>query len=161
VTIESASLVLNTSSPDVLTPITLRDAQWWADQSVPDLTSDIPTDLYYEPTWPNGSLYFWPVPTTAYDVELEIRTVLAQVTLVTSLTLPPGYEEALVLSLAEKCARPFGKELDQSLVRDADLARARIMANNVTTPRLHTRDAGMPHARPAGNFPTFNYLIGS
>jgi hypothetical protein len=160
VSIESASLILDSSTPSVYLPITLRDAQWWAGQQVPALETSFPTDCYYEPAWPSGNLYFWPVPTTAYDVELEIRRLLAQVALSDTFSLPPGYQEALTLTLAEQCARPFGRPLEPTLVRDAAMARARIFANNTPTPRLMTQDSGMPRKQSA-NFPTFNYLIGS
>src|ERR1017187_6821801 len=64
--IESATIILNTSSPNVEIPIAIRDDQWWANERVKSLLSQIPTDLYYNPKFPNGELYFWPVPNLAY-----------------------------------------------------------------------------------------------
>lgn len=156
VTIDGAALVLTASTPDAQTPIRLRDAQWWQAQSIPALTSTIPTDLYYAPDWPNGSLYFWPVPTVAYPVVLMTRQLLAVLTLTTVFTLPQGYQDAVTLTLAESLAPAFGVQLDPQIGLSAQRARARIFENNRVVPTLTTRDAGMP-GRSAG---TFNYLSG-
>lgn len=160
VSIEAISLGINTSNPTVYLPLNKRDAAWWEAQSVPDLTSDIPTDFFYNPTWPNGSIYFWPVPTAAYPVQLQIRLVLDDVLAFNDdFDLPPGYEEAITLSLAEQLARPFGQPLSADLRQDAAMARAVIFANNDVTPRIATRDAGMQIGN-GGMRPTFNYLLG-
>lgn len=156
VAIAGASVVLDNVTPAVYTPITLRDAQWWHDQTVPGVTSEFPTDLYYEPGWPLGSLYFWPVPTVAYGLELQLRIVLAELDLADTFSLPPGYKDAITLTVAEQCARPFGKPVQPDLRMDAARARARIFGNNDTTPRLATQDAGMP----SKGRPYFNYRTG-
>jgi hypothetical protein len=156
VKIDGANLVLNTSTPDVRTPICIRDAAWYQELSVPDLTGSIPTDVYYEPAWPNGRLFFWPIPTTAYDVELQTRIVLASLELDTVFSMPPGYQDAITLTLAEQVARSFGAVITEDLRFDARNARARIFANNDETPRL-TSDA--PESASNGR-PSFNYLTG-
>ena len=161
VLIEGAYLVLNTSTPNVDLPITIRDADWWLAQSVPDLTSSITTDLYYQPDVPNGKLYFWPVPTTAYGVGLKARVLVDDtLTLDTSLDFPPGYQQAATLTLAEDVATPLGRELPALTERRAREARARAFANNQQTPRLMTADYGMVGAH-GGNRADFNWLDGS
>lgn len=153
-TIEAASLLLTGGSLSVARPIRIRDAQWWADQRVKGLTSTIPTDLFPEPAWPNGNLFFWPVPTTAYDVELRRRVVLAALTLAGSFTMPPGYHDATVLTLAEDLCQPLAKPMPADLSARAAKARGRVFNANGVTPRLSTRDAGMPRRRGR----TFNVL---
>ena len=161
VAIEAISLGLNSSTPTVYLPLNKRDADWWEAQSVPALESDIPTDFFYSATWPNGEINFWPVPTAAYVVQLQIRVVLDDlVDFDDTFDLPPGYHEAITLSLAEMCCRPFGRPMPPDLKADASTARAVIFANNDMTPRLATRDAGMEG--PGGGLrPSFNWLIGS
>jgi hypothetical protein len=160
VSVDGATLVLNTSSPPVDVPITLRDDDWWRGQTVKTLTSTVPTDLYYSPSFPNGSLYFWPIPTVAYQVRLEIRILLDEaLTLNTMVNLPPGYRDALTLTLAEKIALPTGKVVPAPLELMARMARARIFANNDPEPNIQTVDYGL-QTRP-GNRPSWNYLIGS
>lgn len=142
VSIEGASLVLT----NIGQPITRREASWWRDQALKTLTSALPTDLYYEPAWPNGKLWFWPIPTTAYPVELEIRQLLASAALklTDDFSLPPGYQDAITLTLAEDLAGPFKAEVGQVTVTKAREARERIFDTNDETPRLVTHDAGMP-----------------
>lgn len=150
VSIENAQLIVG----DVTYPITLRLAAWWAGQSDPTLSDDLPTDLYYDATWPNGSLYFWPVPSASYDVQLLVRAVLTDYTLDTVVNLPPGYRDALTLTLAEECAASMGMMAEPSTVMSASKARARIFTNNTITPPLATRDSGIPGGRGWFNWRT-------
>jgi hypothetical protein len=156
VSIDGANVVLNNVSPAVYTPIAVHDVDWWRGLSVPGVTSQFPTDLYYEASWPLGQVYLWPVPTVAYDVELQLRFVLAELGLADEFSLPPGYKDAIVLTVAEQAARSFGKPVDPTLRMDAAKARARIFANNDVTPRITTNDAGMP----SPSRPYFNYRTG-
>lgn len=161
VSVDGAALVLNTSTPNVFTPITIRDAVWWNAQTVPALETSVPTDLYYQPDWPNGQLFFWPVPTVAYDVQLMVRVLLDDtVDLIDTFTLPPGYQDAITLTLAHSLCRMFGVPMDVTadLREQAKLARARIWSNNDTATRIQTTDAGMQVSQ--GTRPTYNYLIG-
>lgn len=142
VSLEGAALIVD----DLHYPIRIRDAAWWLHQPHPTLTSDRPTDLYYAPAWPSGSLYLWPVPSAAHTIELRSRVVLDAVALADTFTMPPGYELAVMLSLAELLARPLGRPADGSLIAQARQARAVIFANNDETPALTTVDAGIPGA---------------
>lgn len=157
VSIEGAGIVIAGTSPTAVTsPINLRDAAWWDDVRMDALSTSLPTDLYYDPTWPNGSLYFWPVPTMIRDVTFWTRTVLAQLLLTSTFSLPPGYEKALTLTLAEDSADLFGVAIPPQMPAQAAQARATIFSNNRRTPRLETRDAGLPGGRG-----TYSYLTGS
>lgn len=156
VSIEAAGLVLTTSTPDVRVPITIRDWEWWARESVKALESSIPTDLYYDPAWPLGKLFFWPVPDTAYSVELTTRVLLSTLGLNDDFDLPFGYRDAIILTLAEECAGPFAAEISALTVESGKAARALIFGNNTKSPRIATRDAGMPGGRRGVS--TFNYL---
>lgn len=161
VSIDAAALNIG-GSPAVYLPLNIRDADWWNDETVPDLQTDVPTDLYYQPDWPNGSIYFWPVPDTAYDVRLQTRVLLDEtVTLDDAFDLPPGYEDAAMKTLAEDLAKPLTGDMPPGLPADAMKARSRIFANNETAPRLVTCDAGMEAPRTSGQRADFNYLNGS
>ncbi len=160
VSLDGCNLILTTSNPAVNTRIKVRDQQWWLNQSVPTLTSTYPTDVYYQPDWPNGKLYFWPVPTFAYDVQLMVRVLLDDnVELSDAFSLPPGYQDAITLTLAEMAQRTFGRPYDGSLAMAATKARALIYDNNSVTPHLVTKDYGMTSGR-SGNRADFNWLNG-
>lgn len=164
VSIEAISVILTPSSPAVYLAMNKRDAAWWQAQLTPTIEVDYPSDFYYDATWtvasPNGSVYFWPVPNAAYDVQLQIRTLLDNdLTIDTELAMPPGYQDAATLTLAEQAARIWGMPIPEDLERDARNARALIFANNDSTPLITTRDAGMQGPQ-GGERSSFNWISG-
>lgn len=152
--IESAAIVLN----GVTIPITIRDRDWYAALLLPDLAGSIITDLNYEPSWPNGALKFWPVPSAAVSVVLQTRVLLAAVVASDTFTLPPGYQDALTLTLAEDLAAPMRVAVSPITQQHAREARARIFGNNVRPIRITTQDSGMSQGSRRS---TFNYLTGT
>lgn len=142
-------------------PLALRDRAWWLANAVPGVQAGVPTDLYYEPTWPNGSVYLWPVPNDAYTVQLELRVLLAEIDeddVTDDFSLPPAYQRALMLTLAEDLANPLGQAVGPSLITKARDARAACFGNNNPAVRIRTRDSGMPGGPPSGGF---NFLTGT
>lgn len=163
VRIENANIILNSTNPTTRIPLNLRDDDWWSKVRVPGVTSTTPTDLYYSPDWPNGSIYLWPVPTAAYEVEIETWTLLSQLpALTTVVNLPPGYLNAIVCSLAERICSAFGAQPAATLVMEAKNARVAIQGNNAQSPRAMTLDAGMPDkgSRKGGGGGGFNWITG-
>jgi hypothetical protein len=158
VRIVSSSLLLNTGSGQgaqvVDLPMNLRDAEWWAAQQTKQIQTNVPTDLYYEPDSPNGSLFFWPVPNSQQQVRLQYWAQLSQYSTITDPlsgpggngTLPPAYRAALMLSLAESL-QPGGQiEANPELAKQALTARAAVFGNNAKSPRIQTQDSGMPRS---------------
>lgn len=143
-------------SPNVFTPINVRDASWFRSRGVPSITTSTPTDVFYNPTWPNGTLYFYGIPTTAYGVRLWSAVLLAAITDPTlTFSLPPGYERALMLTTAEALAPGNGQTVSQTTKDASRDARDTIFGNNDVIPDLVTLDAGMPGVRGRGyNFRT-------
>jgi hypothetical protein len=156
VSIDAASLVQTGGSLDVNVPMRIRNAQWYAALTVPDVSTDIPSDLWYNPTWPNGELYLYPVPAAAYGIQLLTRIVLADLALDDDVSLPPGYRDAVILTLGEMIALTYPPAVPSP--EAAALARARIFANNDVIPDLVTRDSGTPTQR-GGRW--FDYLSGT
>lgn len=157
-----ANIILNNN---IRAPLDLLGDEEWgsiaagaaAGQAV-TITSSVPTVLYYSPGWPNGSIFLWPVPNTAYGLELETETLLSSVALTDTLNLPPGYQMALRLSVAEMCAPHFGLTVSPETRMHAKDARAAVWANNDTIPNLMTRDGGMPGGNGPGS--TWDYRTG-
>lgn len=144
VALDGASFILTTGSVPVYVPMAVRDAHWWDAQAMPALATSVQTDVFYNPTWPNGELFFWPVPTVMARVCLFMRAVLAEVTLIDYLQMPPGYRAAITLTLAEDSAPAFGRDVPGVTTQRAREARAVIFGNNDLTPPYSTVDAGMP-----------------
>lgn len=161
VAVENCSIVLNNVTPNVSVPITIRDDDWWANQRVKTLASSLPTDLYYSPDFPNGSLYFWPVPNTAYLAELELRNLLTSFAATTdAFSMPPAYKKAITLTLAEDMCPAYSKEPTPTLQRKARDARAAVQGANSEAPRISTRDFGLPGGR-SRNRTNWDYRSGT
>lgn len=140
VTVDGVSLVLP-SSADVFLGLNPRNAAWYSSLTVPGIETDIPTDFYYNPTWPNGEIWLYPVPDADYDVRLLTRVVLADLALSDTVSLPPGYRDAIILTLGEMIALTYPPAVPSP--EAAAAARARIFANNDVLPTLETADAGL------------------
>ena len=133
---------------------------WYQSLSSPNIATSYPTDGYYDPTWPNGSFYLWPVPSAAYNCQIQVRGVLTDYALDTAFSMPPGYRSALILTLAEDSAGMFGRPMPQGLSDRALRARALIASNNTGGHRVRTQDAGMPRGGRSRRS-NFNYLTGN
>ena len=159
--LEGANLILTgQSNQPIDVPMGIRDEQWWNYQQTKSLTSTFPTDVYYQPDFPNGNLFFWPIATQGYQVRLEWWTWVTQAaTQQTVLVLPPAYYNALRLTLAEELCEPFGKTPGPMLMRNALMARKAVQANNDGSPRIQTREAGQGSKGPQK--PDFNWLSGA
>ncbi len=165
VSIEAIALILSAtgSAPYSYVALTKRDAAWWQNQTLPALAVSDPSDFYYDPTMTggtNGSIYFSPVPNVANQVQLKVRGVLDdQLTLATTLILPPGYQNALMLTTAEDLSDPLRKLWTPKQQNKALQARVRIQKNNSFATRLKTQDAGMPRG-PQARSGIYNWRTG-
>jgi hypothetical protein len=159
-TIRAANLILTDVSPVVRRPIDLIDDEQWATIAVQGITSTIPTMLYYSPDWPvasgNGSIYLWPVPTTAYQLEILTAGLFAFLEAQDTFWMPFGYLDALTLTLSEELAPGFGQTVGSSMADSARSGRDLIFGNNDDVPRLHTADAGIGSS--SGSSSAFNWL---
>jgi len=135
------------------------------DISVKGLKTSQPTDLFYSPDWPNGSLYFWPVPATAYGVRLALWTIFQQFQAITdpiggpggNTMIPPAYRAAMMLSLAEDMLPGSKRDANQVLLSKAAQARMAVFGNNTKAPRIETRDSGVPGGDRSSTESNFNY----
>jgi hypothetical protein len=165
VRLESAALILNFSIPVDL-PINIRDKDWWALNQVKSIQTNVPTDVYPDYTWPDASLYFWPVINVNDQVRLQVWTTVNSFVSITDpiggpggpYTLPPAYRTALKLTLAESLLSGSNKQPSPTLSAAATIARAAMIGPNAPPPRISTQDSGMP--RGGNRKGDFNYFSG-
>lgn len=82
-------------------------------------TSDIPEVVYYEPTMAMGTLQVWPVPTTAHTIQITTRVPFTALVLGTTVSLPPGWEEAIAANGAIAIAAEFQANPSSSVIKMA------------------------------------------
>jgi hypothetical protein len=115
VKIEYASLVLfdNPQLPVEL-PLEELSTQRWRSITVKGVQSTISRGFYYEPSWPNGTIHFWPVPLNASNtVALYLwKAVDVFCNLDDVIYLPPAYLRAIRYNLAIELNADYRKQLD-------------------------------------------------
>lgn len=154
VSLESCRQIINTS----YYPVNVQGAQWYRHQTNPTWTGTTQTDVYYQPDWPNGHLFFYPRQSGASQMVLELRTLIAGAELEDPITFPPAGMMAFVLTLAETLQGPMRMGLSEDAKRRARVARTLFAANNRQIPFLSTRDYGLPGGRQGRGL--FNYKTG-
>lgn len=77
----------------------------------------IPWWISYNPTYPTGTLYLWWTPEVAYELHLlSLKELGSFSTLAEDISLPPGYEDAIMYNLAIRIGPKYGKKLRQDIV---------------------------------------------
>lgn len=92
----------------------------------------MPTALFYDPQLPLGSITLFPVPYTA-GLQLYITSFLeiqSFATVTDALSLPPGYNRALIYNLACELAPIYGKSIPQETAALATIAKRNIKRIN-------------------------------
>lgn len=92
--------------------------------------SNYPTDLYDDGGYPLRTITLFPVPSTGVSLILFTKHALSAIaTLDTAITLPEGFEDAIIYNLAKRLAPEYGKawgvENEEAAVRSiAGIKRA-------------------------------------
>ena len=153
--IERANVILSTT-PEVRVPLEIIDDQQWAAVRVTNISTTLPLKLYMDGAFPEATIYLWPYPSAAYDLELFTPNQLGIHDAATELfSLPPGYEDAIVYSLAERMCALWRLPVTQDIAEHARRARSAIQSVN-TQANLQPTDV------PEGGRvrPYFNYRTG-
>jgi hypothetical protein len=157
------------TSTQVRFPINCNhDKDWYQNLLTNLIDTNVVTDLYYDPTSPLGSIYFWPVPNTAAVVELQLWQTVQQFESIQDAIggpggagiWPQGYRNAIKLTLAEMLLPGSQREEHPTLASAAMKARAAVLGNNAKSPRMRTADSGMPKAGRSGVRGDFNWTTG-
>lgn len=135
-----------TNSPNFEMRLDVINIQGWADIRQKDLQSNYPTKIYYEPTYPLGTIYIWPVPSAAHKIVIYSKKPISSFASANdTVSLQPGYEDALVTNLAMKLAPEYGKQTSAELQSDAANSKANIMRMNSKMPPLLAVDQADYH----------------
>lgn len=95
------------------------------------IQSNLPLSIYYNDTFPTGTIYVWPVPSAAASLILYSDKPLSNFSLIAdTVSLPPGYKEAMRYNLAVRLAPEYGRPISQDIAMIASESKAAIMRTN-------------------------------
>lgn len=138
-----ASILIDTQEH----PVTLLTKELWPNVFDKSISSAIPTNLYFERTYPNATLHVWPKPTVDYKIVLYSWKPLEKIeTLDDDLIFPPGYARALRYSLAIELAPEYGRPIDTAIAAIAEQAKDAIKTVN-SDPQYMTVDNALTYNR--------------
>lgn len=119
-------------------PVTLLDYDDYGVIKLKTLQNLYPQYAYYEPTYPLGSLWLYPVPSQASSITIYSEKPLTQFANLTStFSLPPGYAKAMKFNLAVDIAPEYQTDAGQDVKGQAVLTKGLIKRKNkrITTTR--------------------------
>jgi len=152
--IVGAYLELNNGSIPVDYPMQVLNWDDYDAIRLKTLSTNFPNYLYYQPSFPLGEIYIYPVfapndPATIRPAYLHLTSwkplpIIVDPT--SPLEFPPGYWEAILYGLATRIAQEYQFEIRQDTVVMAREAIKRLKRINQRTPTLQT-DVAFMNAR--------------
>lgn len=116
----------------------ITDAEYDAIQDK-TATADWPDRFNYRPTMSTGTLYVYHAPNATRTMNLRTRVVVAAFSAVSStVTLPPGWEEAIDTNLAVRLAAEYEMQAPPDVVDMARAAKASIKRMNSQPIKAYT-----------------------
>lgn len=104
------------------------------------------TQLFYNPTYPYGTIFLWPAPNVATNqLILYVNSLFqgfANLTRDYTFADVSGYEEALEYQLAVRLATPYGREVPRDIAQLAAQSLASVKRQNYTISDLPSDSAG-------------------
>lgn len=112
----------------------------------------VPACVFYDATFPNGTVFVWPNPSSIYEIHLSFSDVIeAFANLNEEISLPPEYESALHWNLSEKLRTTYRKPPDPMISKEAKSSRRTLRNAN---PQIKTLN--MPAGLPIGDKGGYN-----
>lgn len=116
---------------------------------IKDQESTLPQKAYYNPTYPTGTITFWPVPTSStLQGVVYVLTAVPQFSATSdSVALPPGYQRMLETNLAKELAPSFNRQLSPDLRQMADESKAAVKRSNTKLTDMRFETAALVGSR--------------
>ena len=114
--------------------------------TVKDLNS-LPDHMFYDGQWPNGNIFFWPIPNNTYECHLLVQQQLgwpiaatnpptANTGLDTPFSLPEEYQEALFYNLSIRISAMYQFPASEETKKLAAASLNTIKTDNTQIPKM-------------------------
>lgn len=114
-----------------------------------------PYYVFYDSGYPIGTLYFWPVPSSLYELHIIVKDVLQGFpSLATVFNLPPEYVEPIYYNLAARLRPIYGKPPEPTITALAGASLNTLRQANTQIPNLRLPGVLTRNNR-SGSLPTF------
>jgi len=132
VKIESAYV---NDSQDNSYPLVQIDADAWGKIGTKTSGATFPSYFWYETSFANGVIHLWPEPGSGVTITLQTRQPFTSfATTGTTVSLPPGYERAIIYSLAIEIAPEYGISITPEIAAVNAKAKYDLKRVNATAP---------------------------
>lgn len=106
--------------------------------------SDIVSRIWYNPSHPTGTLYAYPVPSVNADIHLRTWQSLQFFdNAEEQISLPPGYEDAIIFNLAVVVAPEYQREVSFHVARRAANTLRAVKRRNLEIPEARMEPAAL------------------
>lgn len=137
-----AKFKVTSTTPNAEYPLNELTLSEWASVRQKTLSTNISTDIYFDVNYPLDTIYLYPVPSAAAKLVLYTRKQLSNIsTLDTNISLPPGYERALVYNFAVEISPEYGKPPSELVMMIANESKAALKRNNHKEMHLRVDEA--------------------
>jgi hypothetical protein len=128
-------------------PVAIVNSQQWTQPKDRTATSKFAKELYYDGGYPVGSIFLWPSPGFGSTLNVYVLRPLSQfASLADTISLPPGYEQALRFGLAGVLAPEYGSALPPEVAGGAAQATTAIASMNAAAIGQGVASAAVPAA---------------
>jgi hypothetical protein len=126
----------------------------WINIPIKTLTSTLPVEYYYTPTYPLGTLRLYPVPTmtTLTGVLYAPEAVSEIANITTTITLPPGYRRMIVKNLAVEMAPSYQRDVQREIASAADQSKRVVKNANTRLMDMHFDSAALVSGSQGGGY---------
>lgn len=128
-------------------PVAIVTSAQWTQPKDRTATSKFAKELYYDGGYPTGTIGLWPIVSSGSTLELySLKPLASFASLGDTISLPPGYEQALRFALAGVLAPEYGSAMPPEYAAAAADARQSIAAMNMATLGAAVPPAAVPAA---------------
>lgn len=134
-------------------PVTPMEESEYAGITNKSQAGDWPSRFLYRGTMPNATIVTWPVANTSRTMKLLTRVPLAAMALSDTVSLAPGFEDAIVFNLAVRIAPEYETAASAEVAGLARGTKGAIKSNNI---RMIPQTSELDGVFPGGCYSVFS-----